>query len=83
MRSVIQINLSLLNVDADIFYWMQVPVIFWAKMSRYMKLKEIISAFEVVNDCAERTIKMITHFKDATANVEEQGYLLQVLEDYI
>ena len=47
------------------------------------ELKEIFSAFEVVNDCAERTIKMITHFKDATANVEEQGYLLQVLEDYI
>lgn len=62
--------------------WLQVPVIFWEKMSGYMKLKEIVSAFEVVNDCAERAIKMITDFKDATANVEEQEYLLQVVEDY-
>ena len=59
--------------------------VFFLNMS--MKLKEIFSAFEVVNDCAERTIKMITHFKDATANVEEQyksesEYLLQVVEDY-
>ncbi len=50
-------------------------------MSGYMKLKEIISAYEVVNDCAERTIKIIADFKDAIANVEEQEYLLQVLED--
>ncbi|KAK4013808.1 hypothetical protein OUZ56_026361 [Daphnia magna] len=50
-------------------------------MSGYRKLKEIVSAFEVVNDCAERAIKMITDFKDATTNVEEQEFLLQILED--
>jgi hypothetical protein len=71
----------LFNADAEMLYWMQVSVIFWAKMSGYMKLKEIISAYEVVNDCAERTIKIIADFKDAIANVEEQEYLLQVLED--
>ncbi len=27
---------------------------------------------EVVNDCAERAIKLITDFKEATASVEEQ-----------
>ncbi|KZS07754.1 Uncharacterized protein APZ42_028464 [Daphnia magna] len=51
-------------------------------MSGYRKLKEIVSAFEVVNDCAERAIKMITDFKDATTNVEEQEFLLQVVEEY-
>ena len=34
------------------------------------------------NDCAEKAIKMITDFKDATANVEETEYLLQVVEDH-
>jgi len=62
--------------------WMQVPVVYWGKMSGYRKLKEIVSAFEVVNDCAERAIKMITDFKDATTNVEEQEFLLQVVEEY-
>ena len=41
-----------------------------------------MSAFEVVNDCAERAIKIITDFKDATINVEEQEFLLQVVEEY-
>jgi hypothetical protein len=71
-----------LNIDGDMLVWMQVPVVNCEKMSGYHKLKEIVSAFEVVNDCAERAIKMITDFKDATINVEEQEFLLQVVEEY-
>jgi hypothetical protein len=73
---------NLLNIDGEMLDWMQVPVVYWEKMSGYRKLKEIVSAFEVVNDCAERAIKMITDFKDATTNVEEQEFLLQVVEEY-
>lgn len=37
---------------------------------------------EVVNDCAERAVKLITDFKDVVGNVEEQNYLFQVVEQH-
>ena len=38
----------------------------------YQRVKIIVRSLEVVNDCAERAIKLITDFKEATASVEEQ-----------
>lgn len=61
---------------------MHAPVQYWDKMLGYKKIKIIVRSFEVVNDCAERAIKMITDFKDATQSVEDQEYLLQVVEDH-
>ncbi|EFX68051.1 hypothetical protein DAPPUDRAFT_114913 [Daphnia pulex] len=43
---------NLLDIDGEMLDWMQVPVVYWGKMSGYRKLKEIVSAFEVVNNCA-------------------------------
>ncbi len=39
-------------------------------------------SFEVENDCAERTVKLISDFKDVVVNVTEQEYLFQVIEDH-
>ncbi len=35
---------------------------------------------EVVNDSAERGVKLISDFKDVTRDIEQQHYLLQVVE---
>lgn len=37
---------------------------------------------EVVNDCAERGVKLITDFKDQTTDEEQQQYFLQVVEGH-
>lgn len=39
-------------------------------------------SFEVVNDCAERAVKLISDFKDVVVNFKEQEYLFQVIEDH-
>ena len=72
----------LLQLKDEKLDWMMAPVKFWGKMVGYRKVRTIVRAFEVVNDCAERAIKMITDFKESTATVDEQEYLIQVVEDY-
>ncbi|KZR97570.1 Uncharacterized protein APZ42_007474, partial [Daphnia magna] len=62
--------------------WMMVPLCYWEKTFGYSKIEEIIRGLEVVNDCAERAVKLITDFKDVCVNVEEQPYLFQVIEDH-
>ncbi|KZS08328.1 Uncharacterized protein APZ42_027725 [Daphnia magna] len=54
----------------------------YAKTFGYSKIEEIIRGQEVVNDCAERAVKLITGFKDVCVNVEEQHNLIQVIEDH-
>jgi hypothetical protein len=44
------------------------------------KCKSFIHSLEVVNDCAERGVKLITDFKDVTKDVQQQQYLFQVIE---
>ena len=39
-----------------------------------------IKSMEVVNDSAERGVKLIGDFKDVTRDIEQQHYLLQVVE---
>ena len=61
---------------------MMVPLCYWEKMFGYLKIEKIIRCLEVVNDCAERAVKLITDFKDVCANVEEQQALLQLIEEH-
>jgi hypothetical protein len=68
-----------LNLKEERLDWLQAPVSFWEKMFGYQRVKIIVRSLEVVNDCAERAIKLITDFKEATASVEEQKFLLQVV----
>ena len=73
---------NLLNLKEERLDWLQAPVSFWEKMFGYRRVKIIVRSLEVVNDCAEWAIKLITDYKEATASVEEQEFLLQVVEDY-
>jgi hypothetical protein len=43
------------------------------------KCKSFIHSLEVVNDCAERGVKLITDFNDVTKYVQQQQYLFQVI----
>lgn len=38
--------------------------------------------FEVVNDSAERSVKLMSDFKDVSIDKNEQQVLFQVLEQY-
>lgn len=51
-------------------------------MAGYKKIEKIVRSFEVVNDCAERAIKLISYFKDTVVKVTDQEYLFQVIEDH-
>ena len=61
---------------------MMVPLCYWEKMFGYSKIEEIIRGIEVVNDCAERAVKLITDFKDVCVNVEKQQSLFKLIEDH-
>jgi hypothetical protein len=72
----------LINAKDEILDWMKFPVELWSEATGYQKLKTIAAGLEVVNDCAERAIKLITDFKDSAQNTEEQHYLFQVIEQH-
>jgi hypothetical protein len=46
----------------------------------FQKVKSLIHSLEVVNDCAERGVKLKTDFKDVTKDVQQQKYLFYVIE---
>ena len=50
--------------------------------SDYKKTEEIVRAFEVVNDCSERGIKLVSDFKDATKDKEQREFSFQVIENH-
>jgi hypothetical protein len=52
------------------------------KMLGYQKLEKFVSTVEVVNDCVERGIKLISDFKVVTKSQEQQQYVFQVVEAY-
>jgi hypothetical protein len=51
-------------------------------MLGYQKLESIVIGFEVVNDSAERSVKLMSDFKDVCIDENEQQALFQVLEQY-
>ena len=61
---------------------MLAPVDCWENMCGYKKIESIVRSFEVVNDCAEREVKLITDFKDTVTNPKDQEYLFQVIENH-
>lgn len=62
--------------------WMQVPVNYWKNMVGYQKLELIVRGFEVVSDSAERSVKLMSDFKDVCIDENKQQALFQVLEQY-
>ncbi|KAI9550792.1 hypothetical protein GHT06_014487 [Daphnia sinensis] len=54
----------------------------WEKFEDYRFLRDIINGMEVVNDSAERGVKLITDFRNVVHNEEQQQFLLQVVENH-
>jgi hypothetical protein len=73
---------ELLGFKNESLDWMQVPLFYWHKTVGCSKINDIIRGLEVVNDCAERAVKLITDFKDVCQNFEEQQSLFQIIEDH-
>jgi hypothetical protein len=73
---------DLLYLSEEKLDWMQVPVNYWKNMVGYQKLELIVRGFEVVSDSAERSVKLMSDFKDVCIDENKQQALFQVLEQY-
>ncbi len=73
---------DLLQLRDEKLDWMRTAVIYWDKMIGYQNALQLILSMEVVNDSAERGVKLVTDFKDVSKDANEQQYLFQVIEDY-
>lgn len=73
---------DLLFLSEEKLDWMQVPVNYWKNMVGYQKLELIVRGFEVVSDSTERSVKLMSDFKDVCIDENEQQALFQVLEQY-
>jgi len=58
--------------------WMKLDAKYWPLMDDYCKLRDFLHHLEVVNDCAERGVKLISDFKDAVRDAEQLDFVLQV-----
>lgn len=70
----------LLKKDEELIDRMKALVECWQHMVGYHKIENFIMSLEVVNDCAERGVKMMTDFKKFSNNEEQQQYIMQVVE---
>jgi hypothetical protein len=61
---------------------MQLQPKYWNLMEDYRKARDFVSTLEVVNDSAERGIKLITDFNDMVQKEEQLQFLFQVVEDH-
>lgn len=63
--------------------FLRCPPSTWGENETYMKMSSIIKDLTVVNDPAERAVGLIKNVNNnLTMNPEQQGYLVQVIEDY-
>lgn len=73
---------SLLDKKEEQLDWMFAPVNCWDKMSGYKKIAAVVNSLEVVNDCAERVVKLTSDFINVTKDPVQLESVLQVTESY-
>jgi hypothetical protein len=54
--------------------WLQLPPKYWERMTDYREIRDFVRQLEVVNDCAERGVKLISDFKDICQTEEQQAF---------
>ncbi len=62
--------------------WLNVPPAYWNNFDDYNTAKGFVSSLAIVNDPAERGIKLITDFKDNCKGQQNREYLAQVVEEH-
>ena len=60
----------LLSLDAENMEWLQLEVHQWSLMSGYKKFSELVEKLVIVNDPAERGVKLIQDFVNTTQDEE-------------
>lgn len=71
--------MGLTNCQTD---WLQLPPEYWGVLENYRSLKSFINRLEVVNDSAERGIKIISDYKDVCRNNDQLEYVIQTVEHH-
>ncbi|XP_050537099.1 uncharacterized protein LOC126903129 [Daktulosphaira vitifoliae] len=55
----------------------------WNEHEGYIEGKRVVESIKVVNDMAERGVKLMTDFNEKfTKNEEQNQFVLQVVQDY-
>ncbi|KAF0750514.1 Uncharacterized protein FWK35_00026340 [Aphis craccivora] len=55
----------------------------WNALDEYIQAKEILSALKVVNDTAERGVKLMKEYNEKfTKNEDQKQFILQVVQEY-
>ena len=64
------------------YEWLQTKPTEWNNNEDYKRMETFIENLKVVNDPAERAIKLISDFKDSITDDEKQKqFLIQVVEE--
>lgn len=62
--------------------WLQLPPKYWELMFDYRFARNFCVNLQVVNDCAERAIKLVEDFSHITQDEEQFQFLLQSVEEH-
>lgn len=70
------------SLEIDIAFMFQHDVVNWKQLDEYQRAKQIVDSFKVVNDTAERALKLMTDFNQSfTSNESAKQSAIQVVED--
>lgn len=73
---------ALRSLDIDIQFMFENETEHWSKLNGYKAAKRIVDSFSVVNDCAERTLKLMTDINESLTKSEpEMQRAIYVTED--
>ena len=73
---------SLLNMTEDELAWLKLDVSLWSTDAGFMRFSDFVKGLNVVNDPAERSIKLIQEFINTCQDEElRQDLMLAVAED--
>ena len=70
-------TMRLLEIDDS---FMQYEVLEWSSKISYLKAQEVASSLNVINDCAERGVKLSTDYLAAAKSEKHYPNVLQVVE---
>ena len=62
--------------------WLQLPPKYWDLISDYRVARDFCFNLQVVNDCAERAIKLVEDFSCITKDEKKFQFLIQCVEDH-
>ena len=84
MKHLFQIKLYIFlkrfNINSD---YIETSPSTWESNLEYKRGKDIVSKLKVVNDTAERGVKLIENFNTiGSKNEEQKQYMLQVVTEY-